>query len=329
MLDSELSSKSLTVEGILGGENSAEIVESAGFEIIPNTTRAFNLRKNGNTSFDTVVDFPQFYYRTDGSRNEDVKLLPDADGPTCKSDKLINGIVKEAAKNSNLPDDFPDQRSVRISTFEKSADARQSAPYDGYDDIDVALRRGEKILVSLDCSEISGLPSTTADDVFTGAIKVSVVEETETKAVRVFFTVLEGSVELSVKENFYDSDSFYECICCCIPVSLDFIGHTVYSKSDMKYTRNVLRTAQFCTLPANPCVLDAMCYRSTKDEFSATSRLMNVPTPPGKPCTCDFSICFKYPCACESRPCCEFLKITDNQELKYEACASAKISEGL
>lgn len=77
--------------------------------------------------------------------------------------------------------------------------------------------------------------------------------------------------------------------------------NSVYSTMDIHYDVAKLFTAQFCSLPLEPCFVDAMCYRTSADEFTATSA--------GAASANNMSCCQDMECGCNEDCCSSECKI--------------------
>lgn len=231
------------------------------------------------------------------------------------------------------PQDNPAARVARIQEFEDSAKARIS-PADNFDKLDDCMLQGEKVIASLNCSLVSGLPNTTADSVVSGHIKVSLVGSSAADGgYRLLFSVADGWKELSLSENFTDLQSNWTCICCYFPIEFDSFKKKS-STATLKYATKRSLNTQFMTLPVKLCVVDSTCYRSAADEFYAahTSGANNEST--GNNCCADcYASCLICCNSCcgesKSSICCGYTSYTDTKEIKFEAFQSKKMNEEL
>ena len=119
------------------------------------------------------------------------------------------------------PVDDPEARVERVKKFLASAEnhGRNHGNFDSFDD---ALTEDERVSCVLDCSYISGMPTQTSDShTVTGKIKIALVES-EKYGSRLLFSVAEGSLDISIRDSFFESQVLKSCICCCVKVTHTF-----------------------------------------------------------------------------------------------------------
>lgn len=293
----------------------------------------FSVRSSTEYSFtiDKQIDLNDGYYTASGERNTDVKI-PDFRPATVVSSKLIDG---KTVKPQTIRDDKMG-RIARITEFEEAACTTQEA-ITNYDNFELALDTDESVVVEFVCCEVSGLPSTTTELSAKGFIKVALVKsESNSIGYRLFFSLGKGIVDISIKEKFEKSAEDSACFCCWIPC---FIPPTVRNSNlDMTYKTSRDFETQFCTLPVNPCVIDAICYRAAVDKYEATTAVRkqkendnsinwDCPCCPSyfSWCCIDCTYCCSS-CSCLTK-CCGLTKTIESASLSFEGTRQVIIGD--
>lgn len=183
-------------------------------------------------------------------------------------------------------------RSVRAQNFHKTATEATKLEKDPNDKgLDSLIKevKGTEILVKLLCSEISGFPALTNDNVtISGLIEVALsIEQGETNP-KISFLVVKGVIDFNLVESFF----LQERTCCCFNYA---IGNAFL---DYETKRNA--TSQFSTLPVDACIIDAMCYSNENTLYKATSQPESSSAElAGNCCLLCFQVCmFCYNCKC-------------------------------
>jgi hypothetical protein len=220
----------------------------------------FNSRHKANYDYSPLPDPTEFYFDEEGTRH--VTQLD-------KAGKVALGTTSSDPDNSMfvMPDDDATSRETRIKRFEDAAKSR-IRPTDGDLEMGPVLLEDEEIVVQLDCTDIIGIPSTTDDVVYRGDITVSLIKSKEGGS-RIFFTVAECSYMSSYKERFDEYEKAVSCVCCFVP--FDMGSNKAASSARMEYKSTKLYNSQFFTLPLRPCIVDSSCFRSSVNDFQATS----------------------------------------------------------
>jgi hypothetical protein len=147
----------------------------------------------------------------------ETKDLISADG-ILSTDELskIDAVIQVSNSQNQkevctMPHDDPEARAERVKKFLAAAETH-SHNHGNYDSFDAALTEDEKVTCVLDCSYISGMPSQTTDShTVTGKIKVALVES-EKYGSRLLFSVAEGSLDISIRDSFLESQVFSCCV---------------------------------------------------------------------------------------------------------------------
>lgn len=275
--------------------------------------------------------------------NQDILVAPKYDklneiGETqvVGTNTIVNGSKVTVVDLEDKPKDNPEARASRVREFEEAANRRVS-PASDFDNFDDCLLPGEKVVCSLKCSLISGLPSTTDDFVISGSIKVSLVTSTATNGgYRLLFSVADGWKEISVFEEFMEMETIGSCVCCFYNIEKD---KAVLSTSNLKYSTKRTFNTQFATLPVKMCVVDSTCYRSTADEFYALSKSEAQAESGGIFACClncyasCMECCAKGECCkcCQGESsnsvCCGPITSKDTKIIKFEASQSKNLNE--
>jgi hypothetical protein len=216
----------------------------------------FRLIHSAGFDFEPVLEHHEFFFNENGERS------------TAKLEDLAKAEIVLENGNGNLfefPEDDPAARALRLQAFESAAKRRIHTDLD----IPSALIGDEEVEVTLQCSDIIGLPSTTAGDVYRGNVKVSLIHS-KTNGSRISFDVTECTMEQSIDEHFHEYATARSCVACCFEFRIP-CRETVASKVNMRYHANNTYKTQFFTLPVTPCLVDSSCYRSSINEFSATT----------------------------------------------------------
>lgn len=189
-------------------------------------------------------------------------------------------------------------RSIRVQNFHKTANEATKLEKDPNDKgLDALLKevKGTEILVKLLCSEISGFPAVTNDNVkINGLIEVALsIEQGETNP-KLSFLVVKGVINFNLVESFF----LQERTCCCFNYT---IGNT---SLDYETKRNA--TSQFSTLPVDSSIIDAMCYSNENTIYKVTSQPESSSTELASNCCL---LCFQacmYCYYCKCCDCCAF-----------------------
>lgn len=160
-----------------------------------------------------------------------------------------------------------------------------------------------QIVCQLECTDIIGMPSTTDDVVYRGAITVSLIKSREGGS-RIFFAVSECSYMSSYNERFNEYEKAVSCVCCFVPFEMG--QNKAASSAKLEYRSKKLYSSQFFTLPVRPCLVDSVCFRSSVNDFQAatTSANAGIDQKEGCPDCCDLmcgccAICdIKLPMCC-------------------------------
>lgn len=287
--------------------------------------------KTKEVSFDATPPEQASYY------NQDILIDPQFDKINDIASIECTNIIatKGSRQESDIkPKDDPAARVVRVQAFEDAAKKRVF-PVADFDDLEDCLMRDETIVATLDCSFISGVPTTTEESVISGSIKVSIVESTS-DGYRLLFSVADGWKEVSIFEEFKEMDSVSTCACCLYQVRNDNAQVKSQSSSaTLKYSTKRAFNAQFATLPVNQCLVDSFCYRSAVDEFYALTESDAA----GGTCSDIASCCLILwdilkGCACtcekgESSKCCGPSTISDVKTVRFEAKQGKNLNEEL
>lgn len=237
------------------------------------------------------------------------------------------------------PQDNPEARIARIKEFEEAANKR-IGPANDFDNFNECLIQGEKIVCTLNCSLVSGLPNVTEDSVIAGNIKVSLVGSgVAGEGYRLLFSVADGWKDLTVYEEFEQTESIWSCTCCFYKIEDDMAqSKKMASSATLKYATKRQLNTQFATLPVKLCVVDSTCYRSTADEFYAVSKSeaegkdQTICETIAENCMICFSACSNISCcggSGESAPClcCGSSTSKDTKTLKFEAQQNRKLND--
>jgi hypothetical protein len=183
-------------------------------------------------------------------------------------------------------------RQKRLDSFYKTSLESTKSKSGNDKDIEGILKevKGTDVLVKLNCSEISGLPAITDDNVkVTGQIDVALSIEEGGTHPKLSFFVLKGVIDFSASESF----SLKERTCCCINYSL--------GSMDLEYETQKKLSSQFSTLRVNESIIDAMCYSNENSMYKAKS----IPNTSNSSGSCfDCSGCKCCSCSCCSCSCC-------------------------
>lgn len=290
----------------------------------------FKLIHAQNVSFNASPPEEASYY------NQDILIDPQFSkiNEIAKIDKSHIIAVSNRNEVGSSPEDDPISRTVRVTAFEEAAKSRIT-PVEDFDDLEDCLMRDEKIIATLDCSLISGVPTTTEESVISGTIKVSITEPTS-DGYRLLFSIADGWKEVSIFEEFKEFDSESTCACCFYQVrNSNAQVRSQSSSATLKYSSKRAFNAQFATLPVNQCLVDSFCYRSVVDEFYALTESNST----GGTCVDVFSCClflwdFIRGCVCscekgESSKCCGPSTISDVNTIRFEAKQSKNLNEEL
>lgn len=181
-------------------------------------------------------------------------------------------------------------RSARIGEFHNVMDTIVSTSedtmhnYEG-DESALLLDSDDRILTTLDCTEISGIPTGTSMANIVGSIKVAVVERARpdgTFTHAVHFSTGNGTYKVTYDEDFafnMDSKSWDACACwglCgkgpnnrgCLPCGGDVEASASYY---MDYVADVTRNEQYVVLPIPDTVIDVHAWREAVGSLRATS----------------------------------------------------------
>lgn len=210
-------------------------------------------------------------------------------------------------------------RERRVTSFQEAADEAIGKFGSGDDMASIAtlLQPEDELVQSIHVVEISGMPSTTDFIVISGAIEVALVRGKPTSPAagvapaavpvddaRLLFSVSRGLSNINVAEEFsYQRLEATGCMACCFPPSCINCCCPCFLNGDfwMDYSIQHDFTSQFFILPVAPCVIDAMSFKETHKEFSASSAAAK---PKAITCYCiDFAACFAC-CACCPKGCC-------------------------
>jgi len=253
---------------------------------------------------------------------------------------LVVGAKKTVSQLEDKPQDNSEARIARVKEFEEAANRRIS-PANDFDNFNECLIQGEKIICSLNCSLVSGLPNVTEDCVIAGTIKVSLVGSgVAGEGYRLLFSVADGWKELSVFEEFIQTESIWSCTCCFYKIENDMAQTKLMASSaTLKYSTKRSLNAQFTTLPVKLCVVDSSTYRSAADEFYAVSqsgavgKSQTICETIAEYCTICFAACCNAPCCecCggggESGLCCGSSTSNDLKMVKFEAKQSKNLND--
>ena len=262
----------------------------------------FKIRDQASMSFDPIVGPKLTYFSETGDRQPQ-NLNHIIDVKTSLNCKGNN-------KDWTIPVDNVAARDGRLEKFNKKTDDFLNS-FEGYDDFLPDLVEGEKLVCTLDCSEISGYPSSTRDDAtIEGFIKVSIVEHT-TDGLRLFFSVAEGSKDIRLRERFSEHEQESSCIICCVKIQMngrDISTSTVTSAMKMEYQHKKMFASQFFTLPVDHTLVDSVAYRSAYNEFEALTQQGQMTLASPKKCCSDCNIkCTCCNCDCQIPVCCGLL----------------------
>lgn len=220
--------------------------------------------------------------------------------------------------------DFDDieARQKRLDSFYKNSLESTKSKSGKDKDIEGILKevKGTDVLVKLNCSEISGLPSITDDSIkVTGQIDVALSIEEGGSHPKLSFFVLKGVIDFSASESF----SLKERTCCCINYSL--------GSMDLEYETQKKLSSQFSTLRVNESIIDAMCYSNENSLYKAKS-IPNTSNSSGmgscfdcsgcKCCSCCSCSCCSCSCCFDCCPVCDTLT---TKNLTFNASDSREI----
>lgn len=200
------------------------------------------------------------------------------DDLTRNYDQKIFQAPKASLSRPNLEDDA-DAREKRFVAFEKAAFSEEKEHRD-FDHFQNLLEAGDSVIEEIECLEISGLPSYSYDNTeafhASGKIKLAIVQ-TEKSGIFLLCSVAEGTVKSSIKENF-SQESQQEQLgkaasCCCFMSSSIQTSFLDKSSVNMEYVTSRNFQTQFFLIPWNePIVMDAMCFRSSKNMYAARTQ---------------------------------------------------------
>ena len=175
------------------------------------STSFFQKRHNDNFPFEPIPTESKDLISADGNLSMDEFVKIEAAIQVTNSHN-----TKEVYTN---PVDDPEARVERVKKFLASAETH-GHNHDNFDSFDDALTEDERVSCVLDCSYISGMPTQTSDShTVTGKIKVALVES-EKYGSRLLFSVAEGSLDISIRDSFFESQVLKSCICCCVQVKI-------------------------------------------------------------------------------------------------------------
>lgn len=223
----------------------------------------FSLRHHSLLVFDPAVDSEAkgTYFGKDGDRDASrINVIGDLTAVS------IN-VNSSGADAMELPVDDKEARIARVELFEQALEKEWGGERPG-GDVSSILMDDERVLMSLPCSEISGLPSTTAPFSFvSGRISVALVES-PTSGFRLLFTVSEGSRDITVREHFEEMADQNSCVLCFSNIGKCACCHGFGSSASFEYSALEVQLDQFFTLPLHCSLVDSSCYQSSQNEFS-------------------------------------------------------------
>lgn len=277
----------------------------------------FNLYTAKEVTFDAIIEPKLSYFAEDGTS------IYENINPIATFELQADNAGDTNKKLYDVPVDDLEARALRIEAFEAVA-KRKTMKYDGFDDFDPILIDDESIIATIDCAEISGIPASTSNSLIRGFVKVSLVKSND-DGYRLFFSVAEGSIEISVAEEFKENQKSTGFICCFMHLASPKTGKNfglseIKSSMRMDYNSSKLFTAQFCSLPLAPCLIDSMCYRSSANEFHAQAAEEGG----GGGNSCDWNCCNVQctclVCKCGTCPvCCGFDSSSASKSIKFHA----------
>lgn len=251
----------------------AEVTEEvpSGKKVVSSESDSpFNIR-NKTFTFDDGVNFSKgqetTYVLNDGINHKNLSKVGNLaiSEITNKISFLgkVSMTVKTEQDTSTKEFDNEEARNLRIQNFHSAAEvATKSTLGDNDRDMESLLQEvpGTKILAKLLCTEITGFPTITDDNVkVNGLIEVTLSAEEGDINPKISFLAKKGIIDV----NLYEYFSLAERSCCCICCN--------YSQGSalLSYGTSRVLTSQFSVLPVEGTVIDGYCYSNEDVSFKA------------------------------------------------------------
>lgn len=210
-------------------------------------------------------------------------------------------------------------RSVRIGKFHEVMDKLVNTDedtmhnFDG-DDSALALEDIDKVLITLNCDTITGIPTGTGMATIEGSVKVALVERTlpdaegrQQKVASVHFSTGTGEATVSYAEAFNvdaSSQNFALCSCCSIGPLYEKKGDvSSHASYNMHYSASTTRCEQYVVLPVADTIVDAHAMRAVAGHMTAAASSSASKEPvPEEPKPCCPPLCGAC-CSCQICSC--------------------------
>jgi len=235
-------------------------------------------------------------------------------------------LLNEKAKSN----DSAEVRAIRIKNFHNAASEATKTAGSNDKDIESLIKevKGSSVLLKLVCSQISGFPAVTDDNLtVNGLVEVTLSIDEGDVNPKISFLVVKGVLDVSMSESFYLQETTC-CSCCtfCCPCFNSTVGD-----ANLEYVTKKNATSQFVTLPVEHAVIDAMCYQNEDSSYQASSKQIQAEGYCSKcmiyciQCYGYCIQCYGYCSTCCSKnnskccDCCPSVNTTNVQNIKFKA----------